>query len=84
MEESGSFSVAAYGADKRLLIPNSKKVYDQATYSAEPSPDGSDTITLSPDGSGKNDIPTGKPFYAILRAYVRVQDADMAVEIQTQ
>ena len=46
--------------------------------------DGSYTITLSPDGSGQNGIPTGKPLYAILRAYVPVQDADMAVEIQTQ
>lgn len=84
VEEAGYFSVTAYGTDNRLLIPNPKKVYDQTTYSAEPNPDGSYTITLSPDGSGKNGIPTGKPFYAILRAYVPVQDAEMTVDIKTQ
>jgi hypothetical protein len=44
--------------------------------------DGSYTITLGPDGEGVNGIPTGKPFYGILRAYVPVQGADMTVSIE--
>ena len=84
VQDEGYFSVTAYGADNRFLIPNEKKVYDQTTYSAEANPDGTYTITLGPDGAGKNGIPTGKPFYAILRAYVPVPDADMTVQIRTK
>lgn len=84
VEDSGYFSVTAYGADNRFLIPNEKKVYDQTTYSAEPNADGTYTVTLSPDGAGKNGIPTGKPFYAILRAYVPAPDADMTVTVTTR
>ena len=84
VQDAGYFSVTAYGAEDRFLIPNDKKVYDQTTYSAEPNADGTYTVTLSPDGSGKNGIPTGKPFYAILRAYVPVPDADMTVSVTTR
>ena len=80
-QESGYYSVTAYGADNKLLIPNQKKIYDRTTYSSEPNEDGSYTVTLSPDGSGINGIPTGKPFYAILRAYVPVSGADMTVKV---
>ena len=46
--------------------------------------DGTYTITLSPSGDGQNGIPTGKPFYCILRAYVPVRDADLRVAVQTE
>lgn len=84
VKDSGYFSLTAYGSDNRFLIPNEKKVFDQTTYSAKPNGDGSYTITLSPDGSGQNGIPTGKPFYTILRAYVPVPDADMTVTVTTR
>ncbi|HIE85699.1 MAG TPA: hypothetical protein EYG52_05995 [Pseudomonadales bacterium] len=45
---------------------------------------GTDTVTLSPDGEGKNGVPSGKPFYAVLRAYVPVAGADMAIKIETR
>ena len=37
--------------------------------------DGTAVITLSATGEGRNAIPTGKPFYGILRAYQPVQGA---------
>ena len=70
-----------YGADNKRLIPNEQKIYDRTTYSSEPNEDSSYTVTLSPDGSGVNGIPTGKPFYAILRAYVPVSGTDMTVKV---
>jgi hypothetical protein len=36
---------------------------------------------LSPHGSGTNGIPTGKDFYAVTRAYVPVQGADIQPSI---
>ena len=83
VHSEGYFSITAYGSDNKLLIPNDQGVYDQTTYSASPNEDGTHTITLSPTGSGHNAIPTGKPFYCILRAYVPVQDADLYVSVQT-
>jgi hypothetical protein len=82
VHDNGYFSVTVYGADNKLLIPNDRKIYDRTTYSAEANEDGTYTITLSPDGEGLHGIPTGKPFYGILRAYVPVQGADMTVGIE--
>ena len=83
-EKSGYFSVTLYGTDNKLLIPNKKKVYDRTTSSAEPNKDGTYTLTLSPSGDGKNGLPTGKDFYAILRAYVPSPNAVMKVSVKKQ
>ena len=80
----GYFSVTLYGTDNKLLIPNDLKIYDQTTFSSEPNPDGTTTITLSPSGGGKNGIPTGKDFYGVLRAYVPAPGAIMKVKVQKQ
>ena len=80
--EQGYYSITIYGTDNKLLIPNSKKIYDRTTYSSEQNADGTYTVTLSPTGDGKNGIPTGKPFYALLRAYVPVQGADLTVKVE--
>jgi hypothetical protein len=77
VEDNGYFSVTVYGTDNKLLIPNSKGIYDRTSYTSEPNNDGGYDITLSPEGEGRNAIPTGKPFYAILRAYMPVRGADM-------
>ncbi len=77
----GYFSVTLYGTDNKLLIPNDLEIYDRTTFSSEPNEDGTTTITLSPSGSGKNGIPTGKDFYGILRAYVPAPGAVMKVEV---
>lgn len=81
VEERGYYSITVYGTDNKLLIPNDKKIYDRTTYSSKKNSDGTYTVTLSPDGSGLNGIPTGKPFYALLRAYVPIQGADMRVPV---
>ncbi|MDX2382010.1 MAG: DUF1254 domain-containing protein [Acidimicrobiia bacterium] len=81
VEDDGYFSITVYDRDSQLLIPNDRGVYDRTTYSAEPDTDGTYRITLSPDGAGRNAIPTGRPFSAILRAYVPVPGADMSVGI---
>lgn len=80
----GYFSVTLYGSDNKLLIPNEQGRYDRTSYTSEPNPDGSYTVTLSPSGDGKNGIPTGKPFYGILRAYVPVPGADNSVKVETK
>lgn len=82
--EGGYYSVTLYGSDNKLLIPNDKKRYDRTTFSSEPNEDGTYTLTLSPDGEGKNGIPTGKDFYGILRAYVPAPGATMAVSVEKQ
>jgi hypothetical protein len=82
VEDDGYFSVTVYGTDNKLLIPNRKCIYDRTSYTSKRNSDGSYDITLSPDGGGKNAIPTGKPFYAILRAYVPVQDADVTSSVE--
>ena len=84
VHNDGYYSVTAYGSDNKLLIPNEQRVYDRTTYSSQQNDDGTYTITLSPDGEGLNGIPTGKPFYALLRAYVPVQGADMTVKVEKQ
>ncbi len=83
VRDDGYFSITIYGADNKLLIPNDAGIYDQTTYSADPNDDGTYTITLSPTGDGPNGIPTGKPFYGILRAYSPVQGADLTVAVKT-
>jgi hypothetical protein len=80
----GYYSVTVYGSDNKLLIPNEKKIYDRTTYSSEQNADGTYTLTLSPDGGGLNGIPTGKPFYGLLRAYVPVPGADMSVAVENK
>lgn len=77
----GYFSITVYDGDSKLLIPNDLGVCDRTTYSAEPESDGTYRIIISPDGKGHNSIPTGRLFYAILRAYVTVPAADMTVGI---
>jgi hypothetical protein len=49
----------------------------RTTYTTELEEDGTAIITVRPSGEGRNGLPTGTPFYAILRAYVPVQDADI-------
>jgi hypothetical protein len=75
VRDDGYFSVTVYGADNKLLIPNAKRVYDRTSYTTELEADGTAVITLSPSGDGRNGIPTGKPFYGILRAYQPVPGA---------
>ena len=82
VQEKGYYSITVYGVDDKLLIPNELGRYDRTTYTSESNPDGSYTVTLSPDGSGKNGIPTGKPFYAILRSYLPVPGADTTVRVE--
>jgi hypothetical protein len=77
VRDGGYFSLTVYGTDNRLLIPNPTGIYDRTTYTTEFEADGTAIITVGPLGEGKNGLPTGKPFYAILRAYVPVQDAEI-------
>lgn len=81
VHKEGYMSITAYGLDNKSLIPNKKKIYDRTSYSSERNNDGTYTITLSPEGDGLNGIPTGKPFYAILRAYVPMKGADLTVAV---
>jgi len=82
VRDDGYFSVTVYGTDDRMLIPNEPGVYDRTTYTTELEADGTAVITLSPDGSGRNGIPTGTPFYGILRAYQPVQGAALKPSIR--
>ena len=84
VKKAGYFSVTVYGSDNKLLIPNKAKRYDRTTYSSKQNKDGTYTITLSPSGEGLNGIPTGKPFYALLRAYVPVKGASLKVKVKNQ
>ena len=79
--KGGYYSVTLYGADNQLLIPNDKNIYDRTSFSSTPNSDGTYTLTLSPEGKGKNGIPTGKAFYGILRAYVPNPNASMKVKV---
>ena len=84
VKDHGYFSVTIYGADNKLLIPNDKNQYDRTTYTSKQNENRTFTITLSPDGEGLNGIPTGKPFYGFLRAYVPVQGVDMTVKVENK
>jgi hypothetical protein len=84
VEKDGYYSVTIYGKDNSLLIPNDKNIYDQTSYSSKANSDGTYTITLSPSGEGMNGIPTGKSFYAVLRAYVPSPNAVMKLKIEKQ
>ncbi len=77
VQPDGYFSVTVYGTDNKLLIPNELGIYDRTTYTSHLEADGTYIVTLSPDGHGSNGIPTGKPFYGLLRAYVPVKGADI-------
>lgn len=79
VRKGGYTSITVYGVDNRLLIPNNKKIYDRTSYTSKQNDDGTYTITLSPNGEGLNGIPTGKPFYAILRAYEPIESADLKI-----
>ena len=77
VQPDGYFSVTVYGTDNKLLIPNEQEIYDRTTYTSEPEADGTYIVTLGPDGHGPNGIPTGKPFYGLLRAYVPIAGVDI-------
>jgi hypothetical protein len=81
VHDDGYFSVTVYGADNKLLIPNEEGIYDRTSYTSERNDDGTYTITLRPNGEGTNGIPTGKPFYALLRAYMPVDGIDMTPSV---
>jgi hypothetical protein len=77
-EKGGYFSVTVYSMETKLLMPNDKGIYARTYDNAEVNKDGTYTITLSPNGEGKNGVPTsGKPFYTIIRAYVPTPDVDL-------
>lgn len=82
VRDGGYFSVTVYGADNKLLIPNDLRIYDRTSYTTELEPDGTAIITLSPAGAGRNGIPTGKPFYGILRAYQPVPGAQIKPSVR--
>lgn len=82
VRDDGYFSITVYGVDNKLLIPNDLGIYDRTSYTTELEPDGSAVITLSPDGSGRNGIPTGKPFYGLLRAYQPVHGAPLKPSVR--
>lgn len=81
VHDDGYFSVTVYGTDNKLLIPNEKGIYDRTSYTSQRNDDGSYIITLRPDGEGKNGIPTGKPFYGLLRAYLPVDGIDITPSV---
>lgn len=58
----GSFQFTAYGADNKLLIPNANKRYDRTTYASKPNADSTYTVTLSPEGQGRNVYPPANRF----------------------
>lgn len=80
VHDNGYYSITIYGRDDKALIPNPQRRYDRTTYSSTPNDDGSYTVSLNPAGEGVNAIPTGEDFYAVLRAYVPVQGADLTVK----
>jgi hypothetical protein len=82
--QPGCSSVTLYETNNKLLIPNDLKIDDRTTFSSEPNQDETTTITLSPNGSGKNGTPTGKDFYGILPAYVQAPDTILKVKIEKQ
>ncbi|MEW9918465.1 DUF1214 domain-containing protein, partial [Marimonas sp. MJW-29] len=84
VKPEGYFSVTLYGTDNKLLIPNEAGRYDRTSYTSEPNADGTTTVTLSPSGEGLNGIPTGKPFYGILRSYMPLPGADTTVKVETK
>ncbi|MEE4146551.1 MAG: DUF1214 domain-containing protein, partial [Halieaceae bacterium] len=75
-------SITVYGTDNKGLIPNPRGRYDRTSYSSTANADGTYTVSLNPAGEGVNAIPTGKDFYAVLRAYVPVKGADLTVAVK--
>lgn len=84
VEDDGYYSITIYGQEDKALIPNSLGRYDRTTYSSIANSDGSYTVSLNPGGEGVNAIPTGKPFYVVLRAYVPINGADLTVKAVKQ
>jgi len=82
VHDDGYYSITVYGTDNKGLIPNALGRYDRTSYSSTPNADGTYTISLNPAGEGVNAIPTGKAFYAVLRAYMPVQGADLTVAVK--
>ena len=82
VHDDGYYSITVYGTDNKGLIPNPAGRYDRTTYSSTPNADGTYTLSLNPAGEGVNGIPTGKDFYAVLRAYVPVEGADLTVAVK--
>jgi hypothetical protein len=81
VHDKGYYSITLYGTDDKALIPNTQGRYDRTTFSSTPNADGTYTLELNPSGTGTNAIPTGKPFYALLRAYVPVKGADLTTVV---
>lgn len=82
VHDQGYYSITVYGTDNKGLIPNATGRYDRTTYSSTANADGTYTVSLNPAGEGVNAIPTGKDFYAVLRAYVPVSGADLTVAVR--
>ena len=82
VHDDGYYSITVYGTDNKGLIPNPAGRYDRTSYSSIPNADGTYTVLLNPAGEGVNAIPTGKDFYAVLRAYVPVEGADLTVAVK--
>lgn len=80
VHDDGYYSITIYGQDNKALIANPQGRYDRTTYSSTLNTDGTYTVSLNPAGAGVNAIPTGKPFYVVLRAYVPVEGADLTVK----
>ena len=69
-DKSGYWSVTVYSMEDRYLIPNPQDRYSISSYTAMPNPDGTYTVRINPEGSGKNAIPTMKQsVYAVTRVY---------------
>ena len=81
VHDDGYFSVTIYSSETKLLIFNESGVYDRTSFTAVQNVDGTYIVTISPDGSGRNGIPSGIPLYGILRAYIPVQGAAMTVDV---
>jgi hypothetical protein len=69
-DKSGYWSITVYNMDDRYLIPNPLDRYSITSYTAAANSDGTYTVRINPDGTGKNAIPTMKrPIYAVMRVY---------------
>jgi hypothetical protein len=77
-KKGGYFSVTLYSKKTKLLMPNTKKVYDRTSDNAKMNKDGTYTISVNPKGDGINGLPTsGKDFYLVIRAYVPTDNVDL-------
>ncbi|MFQ5644013.1 MAG: DUF1214 domain-containing protein [Thiogranum sp.] len=73
--QKGYWSYTIYSMEDRYLIPNPKNKYVISSYKAEKNADGTVTINVNPDGTGKNALSTnGTPFYGVFRVYEPVDE----------